>query len=260
MNAARVFVLGGVFALRGLFNWLHPAMLVPALVGVPLFQMIFFVYMGRAGAGVPDSFFVVGNAVQACGMATVYGAVMVISNDRSFGTLPFVLNTPASRVALFFGRGAPFFVLGLLSSALGLVAGGLLFEVEFAGSPALLALVLVVVVASCTAFGLALGTVGLRAREPLFLAALAYSLMLLVCGVNVPLARLPDWLEAVGQALPLTHGIDATRGAVAGVAAEDVMADVAWELAIGAAYAVAAFALYRWFERRARAQGTLEII
>ena len=261
MTALRVFVLGGVFAVRALFNWLHPAMLVPTLIGVPLFQMIFFVYMGRSGEGVSDSFFVVGNAVQACAMATVYGSVMVISNDRLFGTLSFVLNTPVNRVSLFFGRGAPFFVMGLLISGFALLAGRVLFVVPIeSDSVALLGLAVVVVVASCTAFGLVLGTVGLRAREPLFVAALAYSVMLLVCGVNVPLERLPDWLASVGQALPLTHGIDAARAAAAGATPGEVLPGIAWEAAIGGSYAIAAIALYRWFERQARMHGSLEVI
>jgi ABC-2 type transporter len=63
---------------------------------------------------------------------------------------------------------------------------------------------------ACAAFGLALGAVGLRARDIWVGSNLAYYLMLL-CGVNVPLERLPAWLAAVGGALPLTHGIQAAR-------------------------------------------------
>ena len=52
--------------------------------------------------------------------------------------------------------------------------------------PALAAIV-VVTVASCTCFGMLLGSIGLRAKDFFFAANLAYFLMLLFCGVNIPL-------------------------------------------------------------------------
>ena len=64
---------------------------------------------------------------------------------------------------------------------------------------------------SCIAFGMLLGSIGLRARDVFFGANLAYFLMLLFCGVNVPLDDLPGWIAAIGRCLPLTHGIEAAR-------------------------------------------------
>ena len=74
-----------------------------------------------------------------------------------------------------------------------------------------LALVVVVTVLSCTAFGMLLGSIGLRAKDFFFAANLAYFLMLLFCGVNIPLETLPGWMSAIGRCLPLTHGIAAAR-------------------------------------------------
>jgi ABC-2 type transport system permease protein len=45
---------------------------------------------------------------------------------------------------------------------------------------------------------------------------LAYELMLLLCGVNMPLASLPAWLATVGRVLPLAHGVQAAREVAAG--------------------------------------------
>ena len=38
-----------------------------------------------------------------------------------------------------------------------------------------------------------------------------YFLMLLVYDVNIGVDVLPPWLEAIGRAVPLTHGIQAAR-------------------------------------------------
>ena len=53
------------------------------MLGSPLFQIIFFTYLGRVRArGESDSFFIVGNAVQVCAMSAVYGMTMAVANER----------------------------------------------------------------------------------------------------------------------------------------------------------------------------------
>jgi ABC-2 type transport system permease protein len=54
-----------------------------------------------------------------------------------------------------------------------------------------LALVVVVSTISCTAYGLALGAIAMRARDVFVLANLAVYLMWIFCGVNIPLSALP---------------------------------------------------------------------
>ena len=60
--ALRVFVVGGGISYRALFNWISPGMYVTTMLGSPLFQILFFVYLGRYAGSQDDDFFVVGNA------------------------------------------------------------------------------------------------------------------------------------------------------------------------------------------------------
>jgi ABC-2 type transport system permease protein len=162
-------------------------------------------------------------------------------------------------VALFLGRALPVIANGLVVSAFGFGVGLLLlrFELSWSQVPAL-AVVLVVTVASCTGLGMLLGSVGLRARDVFFASNLVYYLMLLVCGVNIPVEELPGWLEAVSRSVPLTHGIEAAREVARGASLGDVGGLVVTELAIGVAYTVAAFALFRLFELEGRRSAALE--
>jgi ABC-2 type transport system permease protein len=123
VTAVRVFLVGGQIADRALFNWLRPSIYVPTMLGMPLFQVLFFAYLGRSSGLADDGFFVVGNAVQATAMAGVYGMVMTIANERQFGTLPSLLATPANRLALFCGRAVPLVANGLLVAAFGFAPG-----------------------------------------------------------------------------------------------------------------------------------------
>jgi ABC-2 type transport system permease protein len=257
---ARVFLIGGLISYRALFNWIRPYIYIPTMLGSPLFQILFFTYLGRySGAGNGDAFFVVGNAVQVCGMSCVYGMTMMVANERWFGTLGPLLATPANRLAIFLGRGVPVFANGVLISAFGFAVGVVLlhFRPPLHSLPAL-ALVVCLTTASCTAFGMVLGSIGLRSKDFFFVANLAYFLMLLFCGVNIPLSVMPGWMEAIGRSLPLTHGIEAARTIAAGGGLGEVSGLLWTELGIAAAYAAVGYGFLRLLEAGSRRNAVLD--
>ena len=68
MNSLRIFFVGGYLAYRALFNWIHWTMYVPTMLGGPIFQILFFAYIGRYAGSQSDKFFLVGNAVAICSL------------------------------------------------------------------------------------------------------------------------------------------------------------------------------------------------
>ena len=255
----RLFFVGGLLSYRALFNWIRPITYATTMLGSPLFQILFFAYVGRFSGLRDDEFFVVGNAVQVSAMSGIYAMTLTIGNERQFGTLAPLLATPANRIALFFGRAMPVIVNGLFVSAFGFGVGLAFLHFDLAAEevPALAAVVLVTVT-SCTCLGMLLGSIGLRARDVFFASNLVYFLMLLFCGVNIPIETLPAALEAVARVVPLTHGIEAARDVANGASLGDVAGLVGIEAAIGAAYAAVAFALFRYFEVQGRRSAALE--
>jgi lipooligosaccharide transport system permease protein len=92
--------------------------------------------------------------------------------------------------------------------------------------------------------GLAFAALGLimTALSPnydffMYYFTLAITPMMLVCGVFFPVDQLPAWLQAVSQALPLTHAVALARPLMNGA----IPGDVPLHLAVIAAYACAAF-------------------
>lgn len=259
MTALRVLLVGGAISYRALFNWIRPLSYATSMLGIPLFQMLFFVYLGRYAGARDDGFFVVGNAVQATAMGGVYAMTMTVGNERFFGTLASILATPASRAALFVGRALPVVANSLAVSVFVFAAGVALTDFTLTASRAATLVPAVLVTAvSTTGLGLLLGSLGLRVRDVFFASNLVYFLMLLLCGVNVPLEVLPGWLQALGRSLPLTHGLEAAREIVGGAQLTDVAGLLATEAAIGAAYGTVAFALFRLFELEGRRRASLE--
>jgi ABC-2 type transport system permease protein len=65
-------------------------------------------------------------------------------------------------------------------------------------------------------------------------------------------------MQSVASGMPLTHGIEAAREIAAGATVSEVFDLVATEAAIGIAYALVAYLLFRFFEVEGRRRATLE--
>jgi ABC-2 type transport system permease protein len=261
MNAIRVFFIGGFLAYRALFAWIHWTVYVPTLLGGPIFQILFFAYIGRYAGLQSDEFFVIGNAVAISSVAGIFGMAFTIGGERWMQTLSTILVTPANRLALFLGRTLPNVANGVIVSSVGFVVGWLLldFSLEPAAIPAI-AVIVVVSSFACTALGAVIGAFGLRGRDIIFFANLFVLAFLLFCGVNVPLDSLPNWMQEVSSVLPLTHGVQAAREVADGASLGDVSDLVLTELGIGLFYSGLAYVLLRLFEVDGRRRATLETI
>ena len=261
MTSLRIFFIGGVLSYRALFNWQKPSYYIPTMLGHPLFQVLFFAYLGRFSHVRDDTFFVVGNSVQVCAMAAVYGMAMTIGGERWTQTLAPLLATPANRLALFLGRALPQIVNGFLVSAFAFTVSRLLldFDPPLSAVPRL-AFIVLLSTTSCAGFGLVTGALGLRLRDVFTVANPAYFAMLLFCGVNIPLSALPGWMEAVGRCLPLTHGIEAAREVARGASLGSVSGLLWREALIGACWFLAAYVLMRFFEAEGRRRASLEYV
>ena len=259
-SAWRVFWYGGRMSYGMLFNWARPSIYIPTLIGGPTFQLLFFAALGSYATDRSPAYFAIGNAVQVSALAGVFGMTMAIANERWFGTLPAILATPANRVALFAGRFMPFVLNGLLVSLYAFALGVIFLGVRLAPDTlAVAGLALLVTVFSCTAIGALQGAVSLRLRDGLFGANLVTMSILLFCGVNIPVDELPGWMQVVGNLLPFTHGLEAVRQAADGAGLAQVGGLIGIEALVGVAYAVAAFALFVFLERSARANATLDV-
>jgi len=255
----RIFWNGGRLSYTALFNWARPSIYIPTLLGAPTFQILFFAALGSYATGMDPAYFAIGNAVQVCSMAGIYGMTMAVANERWFGTLPALMASPANRAALFGGRFIPFIVNGFLVSAYGFALSWVFLGVRFdAAALGIIVLAMVVTAFSCSAIGAVQGGLSLRLRDGLFGANLLVFLFLLFCGVNIPLSALPEWMQAVSQVLPFTHGLQAVREAIDGASLVEVGGLIATEFLIGMAYAGAAFFLFRWLERSAYRNATLD--
>jgi ABC-2 type transport system permease protein len=256
---ARIFFVGGLLSYRALFGWLSPWVLVPTFAVAPIFQILLFVYIGRSAHLESDRFYVIGNALQYAAIPCLFAMANTIAGERNSQTLGPLLASPAPRLPLFLGRSLPVIVNGMVVAAFGLAVGSAILGVRVPGSAlAPLALVIAVTAASCTGLGLINAAIGFRVRETAVLSNILFGLLLVFCGVNVPLAELPGWMATVAQGLPLTHGIEAARKLADGDSLGSVGGLVGAEALVGVVWATAGYLLLRYFEVQSFRHATLE--
>lgn len=261
VNFLRILFIGGLMSYRALFTWLRPSILIPTFLVSPIFQIMLFVYLGRSVHLASDSFFVIGNAIQFAALPCLFAMGNTIAGERQEHTLSLILVTPAARLPLFLGRSLPVIANGFIVSAFALAVSVLIFgvAVPLAAVPPM-GLAIIVCSISCTGLGLVNAALGLRVRETAVTSNVILGVLMIFCGVNIPLDRLPGWMSATAAYLPLTHGIAAARLLAQGAPLASVTGLIGLELLAGIAYAVAGLLLLRLFEFESRRRSTLDRI
>ncbi len=258
-GSLRVFMSGAWLAYLALFDWVNPVgYLVNKFLG-PFTYLVFFVLLGSFATGPGTAgFYIVGNAIVVAATSGFAALSLAIVNERWQGTLIYLVASPANRLAVFFGRA----LVNLLDGAMTVVicfAWGLLLGLDLSrcNLPGL-ALAIVVVTLSTAGLGLLIGSLSYLSVNVLFVVNIFLFLLLLFSGANVPLEKLPAWIQVLGEMLPLTRAIQASRLFVTGAPLVQVWPLLVAELAVGVTYGVAGFAVFHWFETQARRHGTLE--
>jgi ABC-2 type transport system permease protein len=194
-------------------------------------------FQGADGAGYL-AYFLPGSLALVALFTAVFSTISVIE-DRQEGFLQGVLAAPVPRVAIVAGKMLGGVTLSLVNCA------GLLLVAAVAGQPTSLAGTLAALgVLAVLAFGLT--GLGLLIAWPMHSTQGFHAVMNLVLvplwmlsGALFPASGAAGWVQAMMAANPLSYGVDAVRGALAGGPPAAIGAD----LAVLAAFAAAVAAL-----------------
>jgi ABC-2 type transport system permease protein len=260
-RSLRLYVMEAWYSYRAMYAWQTPFAFISVKLVFSLFQMLLFIFMGRF-AGLNNSIYIViGNLLQLPAINGVSGVSMVIAGERESGTLPYLFGSPAPRAPLFLGRALFNILDGLFTMLIAIPLAAICFHLDLSQTdPAMLAVCVLVLALSSSGFGLIMGSIALLTVEGWTVNGMLYILFYLVCGINFPVAQLPQALQTVSYALPLTRGIQAARLAIQGAPWGQVAPLLGGEIVVGLLYGILGYALFRYFERRSLVQGRLDAI
>lgn len=261
MKQLRIFFSGAWYSYMALFAWTTPSTYLAAKVGGPLGMILFFTVLGVAATGRESAqFYIVGNAMQMVAINGIFGVTTSVGGERGAGTLDAILGTPANRLSIFLGRAFFHILDGMVTVAIGFLWGVVLLGLDLSAAnlPGLVLVVLITAISTC-GFGLLLGSLSLITVNIMFVNNFVYVALLLLSGANVPLVKLPVWMQSISAVLPLTRGITAARLFVQGAHFEAVMPLLFGELTVGIVYGILGYLGFRWLEFQAKRLGTLEL-
>ena len=256
-----LYLASAWYSYRALYAWQRFGPYVSGKIIYPTAQMLFFLYLGRLAGVENPIYIVIGNILLLPATNGVEGVSMTISGERDFRTLPYLIASPASRGPLFLGRPLVHIIDGTLSTITAFFIGVLVFGLDLKQSNLLLvALSVLVISITSSGLGLILGSLSLRTREASTISAIAYFVLLVFCGVNLPVESLPRSMQWISYCLPLTRGIAAARQAMNGMEWHIVVYQLVEELLVGCIYFSVGYFLFRWFEKLSLVDGQIEAI
>jgi ABC-2 type transport system permease protein len=259
-DEAMVFARSTYLQYVALFQWASVRGYLAYKVVLPVTQILFFVELGVYATGRQNAlYFALGNAMQLTANAGIFGVIATVANERQFGTLPILLGSPANRLVTFVSRAVVNVIDGIVTVIAGLVLTAVLFGLNLQhGNLPLLGLCVLVISLTTAGLGLMFGSIGLVMRDAIIIANVVYYILLIVCGINFPVSRLPGALQLVSYSLPLTRGVQAARDAAAGASLQQVAGLLGGELLVGVAWAFGGYVLFRMLESYARRGGLQE--
>lgn len=226
-----------------------------------LAQVTFFASVGYVVGNIElVRYLVIGNALMTCAVESM----MVVASstwERDAGTMPLLVSAPAQLGWVLFGRSLQWVVSGCLTSSVSLLMLSPVFGAGWrpARVPAIIGLV-VLTSLSTYCFGLFLGTLVLAVSAIRNVVSNAvYLLMMVICGVQVPVTFWPEWVRAVAWVLPLTHTLTAVRLLFdEHSSAWSAVRPALGGLLLGCCWLTSALVSMRLFVRHGRSTGTVE--
>jgi ABC-2 type transport system permease protein len=179
-------------------------------------------------------------------MTMIVMTSLSMTRERERGTMENLLAMPVRPLEVMLGKILPYILIGYVQVVLILAAARFLFGVPLLGSLTLLSLTLVVFIAANLSVGFTFSTIAKNQLQAMQMAFFFFLPSLLLSGFMFPFRGMPQWAQAIGEALPLTHFLRIVRGILLkGNGIAEVMPNV-WPIALFLlAVAIVALARYR---------------
>ncbi len=145
-------------------------------------------------------------------MTMVMITSLAVTRERERGTMESLLATPALPLEVMTGKIIPYILVGYVQVTVILFAAKILFHVPMVGSLPLLYLCALSFIAATLAVGITISTLARNQLQAMQMSFFFFLPSLLLSGFMFPFRGMPEWAQAIGEALPLTHFLRVLRG------------------------------------------------
>ncbi|MGH2616481.1 MAG: ABC transporter permease [Thermomicrobiales bacterium] len=173
------------------------------------------------------------------------GALTLV-RERERGSWETLLATPVDAVDALVGKLFPYIILGTLQAVVVIFVARLLFDLPVTGALWALLIAVPVYAAAHLILGFAFSALAESQMQAMQGAVFFYLPSMVLSGFMFPFQGMPGWAQTIGEMLPLTHFVRATRGVLLiGADASLVVSEMLPVALFALAAAALALAAYR---------------
>jgi len=147
-------------------------------------------------------------------MTLVIITALAMTRERERGTMENLLSTPVRPFEVLTGKVVPYVLVGYVQVALILIAARWMFNVPFIGDLWLLLACTLVFILANLGVGITFSTFAQNQLQAVQMAFFFFLPSLLLSGFMFPFRGMPEWAQAIGSVLPLTHFLRIVRGII----------------------------------------------
>lgn len=144
-------------------------------------------------------------------MSVMTGLPHAISYEKEFGTLDGMMVSPINRMAIILGKTLAQTARGLIQGLLILTLAVLIFGVTIHGSFLLVLVLLILGVFSFVGLGIVITSFAKDEQTASMVMMTLMFPMMFLSGVFFPIQQMPDFMQYIAWALPLTYATSALR-------------------------------------------------
>jgi ABC-2 type transport system permease protein len=147
-------------------------------------------------------------------MTLVMMTALGVTRERERGTMESLLATPVRPLEVMAGKLAPYVCIGLVQTTVVLTFARGLFDVPMQGGWGALGVGIVLFILGSLALGFLISTVARSQLQAMQMSVFYLLPSILLSGFAFPFRGMPDWAQAIGTILPVTHFLRVVRGAL----------------------------------------------
>ncbi len=147
-------------------------------------------------------------------LTLVIFTALSVTREIERGTMESLLATPAQPIEVMIGKLAPYVIVGLIQTVIILLLARVLFNVPMSGGWLALSIGVLLFITGSLALGFFFSTLARTQLQAMQMSIFYLLPSILLSGFMFPFRGMPEWAQAIGTVIPVTHFLRVVRGAL----------------------------------------------